>query len=68
MYILIYFLGGNDVSKIEETLWTNYDEINNLTKIYSDISPRLLKQAINRKQKTVMNKKYSLTVLRAHNK
>ena len=30
MYILIYFLGGNDVSKIEETLWTNYDEINNL--------------------------------------
>lgn len=24
------FLGGNDVSKIEETLWTNYDEINSL--------------------------------------
>ena len=49
-------------------LYLNYDEINNLTKIYSDINPRLLRQAINRRQKTVMNKKYLLTILRAHNK
>lgn len=49
-------------------LYFNYDEINNLTKIYSDINPRFLRQAINRGQKTVMNKKYSLTILRAHNK
>lgn len=33
-----------------------------------NINPRLLRQAINRGQKTVMNKKYSLTILRAHNK
>ena len=50
------------------SLYFNYDEINILTKIYTDINPRLLRQAINRKQKTVMNKKYSLTILRAHNK
>ena len=49
-------------------LYFNYDEINNLTKIYPDINPRLLRQAINRSQKTVMNKKYSLIILRAHNK
>lgn len=46
----------------DKTLYFNYDEINNLTKIYSDISPRLLRQAINRKQKTVMNKKYKLKI------
>ena len=36
--------------------------INILTKIYPDINPRLLRQAINRKQKTVMSKKYKLKI------
>ena len=58
-----YILSNNSIK-----LYFNYDEINNLTKIYSDINPRLLRQAINRRQKTVMNKKYSLTILRVHNK
>lgn len=58
-----YILSNNSIK-----LYFNYDEINNLTKMYSDINPRLLRQAINRGQKTVMNKKYSLTILRVHNK
>lgn len=44
------------------TLYFNYNEINQLTKIYNDISPKLLRQAINRKQKTVMSKKYNLFI------
>lgn len=44
------------------TLYFNYDEINQLTKIYNDISPKLLRQAISRKQKTVMSKKYNLFI------
>lgn len=46
----------------DKILYFNYDEINNLTKIYPDINPRLLRQAINRSQKTVMNKKYKLKI------
>ena len=46
----------------DKILYFNYDEINILTKIYPDINPRLLRQAINRKQKTVMSKKYKLKI------
>ncbi len=53
-----YMLYNSDI-----TLYFNYDEINNLTKLYPDINPRLLRQAINRKQKTVMNRKYNLKIL-----
>lgn len=41
-------------------LFFNYDEINLLTKLYPEISCKLLRQAIKRKQKTVMNKKFFL--------
>ena len=58
-----YILSNNSIK-----LYFNYDEINNLTKMYSDINPRLLRQAINRGQKTVMNRKYSLIILRVHSK
>lgn len=44
----------------ERQLYFNYDEINNLTKLYPEINPRLLRQAINRKQQTVMNKKFQI--------
>lgn len=44
------------------TLYFNYDEINQLSKLYNDINPKLLRQAITRKQKTVMNKKYLLQI------
>jgi len=50
------------VSK-DHTLYFSYNEINNLTKIYTDLSARLVRQAINRKQKTVMNRKYQLIIL-----
>jgi hypothetical protein len=43
-----------------KTLYFNYDEINILTKLYTDINPRILRQALNRKQRTVMNKQYSI--------
>lgn len=56
------------ISNGKFNLYFNYDEINILTKIYPDINPRFLRQAINRKQKTVMDKKYSLTALRAYDK
>lgn len=44
----------------EKTLYFNYDEIRALTQIYSDVDARLLRQAIRRGQKTVMNEKYCL--------
>lgn len=52
----------------EIKLYFNYDEINSLTKIYPDINPRLLRQAVNRGQKTVMSKKYSLIIRKARSK
>ena len=52
-----YILSNDIIS-----LYFNYDEINILTKIYPDINPRLLRQAINRKQKTVMSKKFKLKI------
>lgn len=42
-------------------LYFNYDEINNLTKLYPEIDARILRQSIRRKQKTTMKKKYSIT-------
>lgn len=50
-----YILDGK-----EKSLYFNYDEINAMSKIYLDITPKLIRQAISRKQKTVMNKKYNL--------
>ena len=47
--------------KFEKERDTEYILLN-LTKIYPDISPRLLRQTINRSQKTVVNKKYSLII------
>lgn len=46
------------ISSDNLTLYFNYNEINNLSKIYKDINPILLRQAIKRNQKTVMNKKF----------
>ncbi len=42
-------------------LYFNYDECNLLTALYPDINLRLLKQALRRGQKTVMNKKYKIS-------
>lgn len=55
------------ITDSEKSLYFNYDEINSLSKIYTDVNPHLLRQAIKRKQHTVMSRKYKLEIVRAHN-
>ena len=52
-----YILSNNN-----HELYFNYDEINSLGKIYQEINVRLLRQAISRKQHTVMSGKYNLKI------
>lgn len=47
----------------EKTLYFKYEEIHDLCQIYTDLSAKLIRQAIRRNQKTVMNKKYNLIII-----
>ena len=49
----------------ERTLYFNYDEILLLENLYPDINIRLLRQALNRGQKSVMSGEYNIHYLRA---